>query len=105
MTKEQAEKLFEKIQMLGRSGQVSLNEKETDVLGRVLNSDPMVKGLAILYSEANAAPTAFITANLEDPVQRQQATQLQGKIAGVIGAIQHLLTLATESDETGGDES
>lgn len=103
MTKDQAARLFTRVQALA-TAETSLSDKDVDILGKLLGSEPMMKALAIMYSQINAAPMALLKANLEDVQQRADAIRLQGQVFGTVHAIEGLFALATveepEEEET-----
>lgn len=103
MTKDAAERVYKKVQALSLAG-VSLSDKDVDVLGKILGSEPMLKALAVLYSQANAAPSDLLRMNLDDPQQRHDATLLQGAIAGLVNGIEALFALATDKSPEDEDD-
>ena len=104
MTKEQAERLKAKIEMLADAG-VEMTEKEADVLGRVLNSDPMVKALAIIVHDAMGVRDRLVYADLGTPAGINEAARMQGLVLGAQHTIAALLNLSTEDEKDEEDDS
>lgn len=83
-----------------------LTEKEAELLGRLLNTEPAIRALTIIHWKALQIPRELMNLNFADPQQASIATKAQGQIIGIQNAILELLELTeTPSDESGEPEN
>lgn len=100
MTPDLAASVFERVQQFAALN-VELTDKDKEVLGRLVNSEPVLKGLAqVVRMGLNGAGDFFKSANVLDPAQQMQVLRLQGSVDGTLLAVQNLINLAiVEEDE------
>jgi hypothetical protein len=77
-----------------------LTDKEAELLGRLLNSEPLIRALTVIYWQSRQIPMEFANMDLLDPKGAREATLAQGQMVGIRNTIEALLQLT----EVPGDE-
>jgi len=99
MSKDQAERVIDRI-MVPQVAMLPMNEKEKEVLSKILTSEVMSKAFVHLTSFMHGVPGALMGLDIHDPSAQVQFSRAQGYMTGMRAAIEKLFELViSESEE------
>ena len=90
-----------KIEELSQIEDLSWENLEREELAQILDNVYLKRALAIIYQGMQDQQRGLMHYNLEDPIQRAEATKLQGKLLGVDELLDGLIDLATQEKNDG----
>ncbi len=98
MTKEHAEVTLNRL-LAPPVAVIPLNEKEKEVLAKILTSEVMSKALVHLSSFMHQVPSTLMTLDIHDAGAQVQFSRAQGYMMGLRGAMEQLFGLVVSESE------
>ncbi len=96
LTEEQKQRIWEQIASLGIQ---PFEGKEEEQLSVMVRSKAMLKAFGTVYSSAQSASTAISSLDFGLDRSRVDAARLQGRMEGMIQAVELVLELVTAEEE------
>lgn len=77
-------------------------EHEADELRALLGNSTVQRALKLAMLPLNEQSHSMLGLNLEDPAQRAEATNIQGRVRGSMELVGYLMDLAEEEEQSNG---